>query len=112
AALKEAHSRLRPHAAVGVDGVSKAEYGQDLESRVKELHQQMVDKRYRHQPIKRVYIPKDDGTKRPIGISTVQDKVVQEAIREVLELAPNARIPDFWHVDGFHISRVRISFDD
>ena len=86
AALRRAYERLRPDAAVGVDGVSKQEYGQDLEARLGDLHQRLVDKRYRHQPIKRVYIPKENGTQRPIGISTVEDKIVQGALREVLEL--------------------------
>jgi RNA-directed DNA polymerase len=86
AALRRAYERLRPEAAVGVDGVSKQEYGQDLEARLAELHQRLVNKPYRHQPIKRVYIPKDNGAQRPIGISTVEDKIVQEALREVLEL--------------------------
>jgi group II intron reverse transcriptase/maturase len=86
AALRRAYDRLRPDAAVGVDGVSKQEYGQDLEARLGDLHQRLVDKRYRHQPIKRVYIPKDNGTQRPIGISTVEDKIVQGALREVLDL--------------------------
>ena len=85
-ALRRAYDRLRPDAAVGVDGVSKEEYGRDLEARLEDLHRRMVNKQYRHQPIKRVYIPKDNGDKRPIGISTIEDKIVQEAIREVLEL--------------------------
>lgn len=86
AALRRAYNRLRPNAAVGVDGVSKQEYGQDLEARLVDLHQRLVSKQYRHQPIKRVYVPKDNGTKRPIGISAVEDKIVHGALREVLEL--------------------------
>jgi len=84
--LKRAYDRLRPDAAVGVDGVSKVEYGQGLEKRLVDLHARLVDKRYRHQPILRVYVPKEDGRQRPIGISTVEDKLVQGAIREVLDL--------------------------
>lgn len=86
AALRDAYTNLRTDAAVGVDGVSKAEYGHNLGTRLEELHQRMMGNRYRHQPIKRVYIPKDNGDKRPIGISTVEDKIVQGAIRKVLEL--------------------------
>lgn len=86
AALKAAYEKLRPDAAVGVDGISKEEYGRDLAARLEELHRRMVSKMYRHQPIKRVYIPKENGTKRPIGISTTEDKIVQGAIRDVLEL--------------------------
>ena len=64
--------RLRRHAAVGVDGISKEQYGQDLERNLKCLHERLRTKRYRHQPIRRVHIPKESGQKtRPIGISTV-----------------------------------------
>jgi RNA-directed DNA polymerase len=107
AALKDAYNRLRPEAAVGVDGVSKAEYGQDLESRLEELHQRMVGKRYRHQPIKRVYLPKDNGTKRPIGISTTEDKVVQGALREVLELV----YEPIFHPDSYGFRPGRSAHD-
>ena len=51
----------------------------------RDLHARMVAKQYRHQPIRRVHIPKDQGKTRPIGISTVEDKVVQNALSEVLE---------------------------
>jgi len=84
-ALRRAFGRIRKGAAVGVDGVSKEQYGQSLEDNLQALHERLRTKRYRHQPIRRVYIPKDRG-KRPIGISTIEDKVVQTALREVLEV--------------------------
>jgi len=84
-ALMRAYQRIRKDAAVGVDGVTKEQYGQDLESNLRDLHERLVSKRYRHQPIRRVHIPKDKGKTRPIGISTFEDKVVQDAVREVLE---------------------------
>jgi len=84
-ALRRAFGRIRKGAAVGVDGVSKEQYGQSLEDNLQVLHERLRTKRYRHQPIRRVYIPKDRG-KRPIGISTIEDKVVQTALREVLEV--------------------------
>jgi RNA-directed DNA polymerase len=84
--LARAYRRLRRHAAVGVDDISKEQYGQDLESNLKSLHERLRTKRYRHQPIRRVHIPKEQGHKtRPIGISATEDKVVQSALREVLE---------------------------
>jgi group II intron reverse transcriptase/maturase len=84
-ALERAYRRRRKDAAVGVDGVTKEEYGQDLERNLLDLHERMKAKRYRHQPIRRVYIPKEKGKTRPIGISAFEDKLVQDAVREVLE---------------------------
>jgi RNA-directed DNA polymerase len=83
--LKRAFKRLRKNAAVGVDGVTVEAYGQDLESRLQDLIGRLKAKRYRHQPIRRVHIPKARGKTRPIGISSVEDKVVQGALRGVLE---------------------------
>jgi len=84
-ALMRAYRRMRKDAAVGVDGVTKELYGQDLERNLQDLHERLVSKRYRHQPIRRVHIPKDKGKTRPIGISAFEDKLVQDAVREVLE---------------------------
>lgn len=84
-ALKRAYSRMRKDAAVGVDGMTKEKYGQDLEVRLEDLHARLRSKRYRHQPIRRVHIPKGQGKTRPIGISAFEDKLVQDAVREVLE---------------------------
>src|SRR5262249_2374553 len=85
AALARAYGRLRKEAAVGVDGVTVEQYGQQLEERLRLLHQRMKAGRYRHQPIRRVHIPKERSRTRPIGISTVEDKIVQGALRELLE---------------------------
>ena len=85
AALKRAFDRIRQNAAVGIDGITKDQYGQSLEDNLKGLQERMVAGRYRHQPILRVHIPKDDGRTRPIGISTIEDKIVQGALREILE---------------------------
>ena len=85
AALARAHDRLRKKAAVGVDGVTVEQYGQRLEENLVELHAKLKAGQYRHQPIRRVHIPKEKATTRPIGISSVEDKIVQGALREVLE---------------------------
>lgn len=85
-ALERAFSRIRKGAAVGVDGVTKGQYGQKLEGNLQDLHERLRTKRYRHQPIRRVHIPKEKGKTRPIGVSTIEDKVVQTALREVLEV--------------------------
>ncbi len=84
-ALTRAYQRMRKDAAVGVDGVTKDQYGQRLEDNLQDLHRRLVSKRYRHQPIRRVHIPKGNGKTRPIGISAFEDKLVQDAVREVLE---------------------------
>ncbi len=83
-ALARAYRRQRKGAAVGVDGVTKEEYGKGLEARLQDLHTRLRTKRYRHQPIRRVHIPKGQGKTRPIGISAFEDKLVQDAVREVL----------------------------
>ena len=82
--LKAAYHRQRATAAPGVDGVMKAMYGLRLEDSLQELHARLRGKRYRHQPIKRVLIPKESGGMRPLGISAFEDKIVQDAIRELL----------------------------
>jgi group II intron reverse transcriptase/maturase len=84
-ALERAYRRTRKDAAVGVDGVRREQYGQDLERNLRDLHERLKAKRYRHQPILRVHIPKGSGKTRPIGISAFEDKLVQDAVREVLE---------------------------
>ena len=84
-ALEAAYRSIRKDAAVGVDGVTKDQYGQDLERNLQDLYERLRSKRYRHQPIRRVHIPKDGGRTLPIGISALEDKVVQGAVRHVLE---------------------------
>jgi RNA-directed DNA polymerase len=58
---------------------------QNLDANIQDLLTRLKAKRYRHQPIRRVHIPKDKGCTRPIGVSSIEDKVVQGAIREVLQ---------------------------
>jgi RNA-directed DNA polymerase len=84
-ALEWAFDRQRANAAVGVDGVTKEMYEQDLRGNLRSLVERLKTKRYRHQPIRRVHIPKDNGKTRPLGISAFEDKIVQDAIREVLQ---------------------------
>ena len=84
-ALERAYRRQRADAAVGIDGVTQEQYGQALEVNLQDVHARLKAKRYRHQPIRRVHIPKAPGKTRPIGISAFEDKVVHDAVREVLE---------------------------
>ena len=84
-ALAAAYWSIRKDAAVGGDGVTKDQYGQDFEQNLQDLYARLRSQRYRHQPIRRVHIPKDGGRTRPIGISALEDKIVQSAVRHVLE---------------------------
>jgi group II intron reverse transcriptase/maturase len=84
-ALRRTYDGIRKDAAVGVDGITKEQYGQGLDVKLRELHQRLRNKTWRHRPIRRVHIPKEQGKTRPIGISSVEDKIVQGAVREVLE---------------------------
>lgn len=83
-ALKRAYGRIRKNAAVGVDGIDKETYGQRLQDNLRDLHERLRSGQYRHQPILRKLIPKEQGKERPIGISTIEDKIVQGALTEVL----------------------------
>jgi RNA-directed DNA polymerase len=83
-ALARVFRRIRRDAAVGVDGVTKDHYEQDLEKNLRDLHDRLRSKRYRHQPIRRVQIPKGDGRTRPIGVSAFEDKLVQGAVSDLL----------------------------
>ena len=102
-ALARAVGRLRANAAVGVDGVTKEMYEQDLWGNLEGLVERLKAKRYRHQPIRRVHIPKDNGKTRPLGISAFEDKVVQDAIREVLQAVYEQDFLDCSH--GFRPGR-------
>ena len=84
--LTEAFDRIRKDAAVGVDGIKKEDWGKALAVNVRGLHERMKQGRYRHQPIRRAYIPKESGKPRPIGISCIEDKVVRNALSMVLEM--------------------------
>jgi len=94
-ALRRSYDRIKANAAVGLDGVTKQAYGQDLEANLQALHERLRTKRYRHQPIRRVEIPKDKGKTRPIGISTIDDKIVQGALHEVMEAIYEQDFEDF-----------------
>jgi RNA-directed DNA polymerase len=75
---------LRKDAAPGADGVSWAEYGQDWQENLRGLHGRVQSGSYRAVPSRRVYIPKADGRLRPPGIASLEDKIVQRAVGEVL----------------------------
>ena len=82
--LHWAFEELRPQAAAGVDGVTWASYGTDLEVNLRDLHRRVQSGAYRARPSRRVYIPKADGRQRPLGIASLEDKIVQRAVVGVL----------------------------
>ena len=69
----------------GIDGVTAADYEKDLEANLESLLNRIKSGSYRAPPVRRHYIPKADGTKRPLGIPTFEDKVAQRAILMLLE---------------------------
>jgi group II intron reverse transcriptase/maturase len=75
---------LKSDAAPGSDGVTWQQYEADLEGRIDDLHRRIHSGRFRATPVKRAYIPKSDGTMRPLGIAAVEDKVVQHAVVTIL----------------------------
>ena len=82
--LRESFYALKRQAAPGVDGVTWKEYETGLEDRLIDLHSRVHRGAYRAQPSRRVYIPKADGRQRPLGIASLEDKVVQQAVVTIL----------------------------
>src|SRR6266498_3989763 len=82
--LREAYYGLKRDAAPGVDGETWREYGEELESNLEGLSGQLRRGAYRARPVRRVYIAKADGRQRPLGVTTLEDKIVQRATVEVM----------------------------
>jgi RNA-directed DNA polymerase len=82
--LREAYFSLKRKAAPGVDGVTWQQYGEDLEANLEDLSGRLQRGAYRAKPVKRAYIAKGDGRMRPIGMPTLEDKLVQRAAAEVM----------------------------
>jgi RNA-directed DNA polymerase len=81
----EAYRLTRKDGAPGIDGVTAADYEANLEANLEGLLGRIKSGRYIAPPVRRHYIPKADGTKRPLGIPTIEDKVAQRAILMLLE---------------------------
>jgi len=82
--LRRAYLRLKREAAPGVDGMTWREYGEQLETNLEDLSLRLKRGAYRAKPVRRVLIPKPDGRQRPLGVTALEDKVVQRALVEVL----------------------------
>ena len=84
-ALKEAFGNLRKEASAGVDGVTYTEYAGGVSENLEKLQDRLKHGKYRAQPLRRIYIPKEDGRQRPISIPSLEDKIVQKAAADLLE---------------------------
>jgi RNA-directed DNA polymerase len=82
--LREAFRALNPRAATGIDDVTWEDYGQNLEDNLQDLHRRVQGGGYRARPTRRAYIPKLDGSFRPLGVAALEDKILQRAVVEVL----------------------------
>ncbi len=84
-ALYRAWANLNKQSSAGIDGVESSQYEADLSVNINTLAQKLKDNCYRACDVKRVYIPKDNGKKRPLGLPTLEDKLVQQSVAEILQ---------------------------
>ncbi len=82
--LRRAYLGLRRDASAGIDGETWGHYGEDLESNLRDLSERLRRGAYQAKPVRRAYIPKADGRQRPLGVPTLEDKIVQRSTVEVL----------------------------
>lgn len=92
--LLECYWELDPNKALGIDGVDKELYGENVTGNLMELVEQLKKHAYRPRPTRRVYIPKNNGKKRPLGLLCLEDKLVQMAVKKVLEAVYEPRFLD------------------
>jgi len=101
--LRLAFMETNRKAATGVDEVTWAQYEENLEANLLDLHQRLGRGAYRAKPSRRVYIPKTDGRQRPLGVAALKDKIVQRAVVEVLNAIYEEDFVDFSY--GFRPGR-------
>ena len=101
--LREAYVKLNKKGAPGLSKVSAADYSEHLEQNLIDLHKRLKEGRYRAPPVKRVWIEKDNGDKRPLGIPEFEDKIVQRAVEMLLSAIYEKDFYDFSH--GFRKGR-------
>ena len=93
--LNEAIRRVKSHkGAAGVDKMTVYEIDEYFEKNKESIKQSILEKKYKPQPVKRVYIPKSNGKQRPLGIPTVMDRVIQQAIAQVLTQIYDSQFSD------------------
>jgi group II intron reverse transcriptase/maturase len=101
--LREAYRRTRKSGAPGCDGVTASEYAEHLEENLRDLHARLRGGRYQAPPVERTWLPKDDGSQRPIGKPTFEDKIVQRAVSMLMEQIYEQDFYDFSY--GFRPGR-------
>lgn len=82
--LRSAYRAVKRDATAGIDGETWRHYGEDLESNLQDLSERLKRGAYRAKPVRRAYIAKSDGRQRPLGVPTLEDKIVQRSVVEVL----------------------------
>jgi group II intron reverse transcriptase/maturase len=103
AGLKECFHRLKKNKAAGIDEVTAQDYSNDLAKNIEELIEKMKRMSYRPQAVRRVYIPKAKGKKRPLGIPVLEDKIVQMGFSRILEAIYEVDFMDYSY--GFRRGR-------
>ncbi len=101
--LTTAFHSLKRDAAVGVDGVTYQDYEANLQENLRDLYLRLKVQKYQAPPVRRVYIPKDNGKQRPIGIGTLEDRIVQKAVAWMLSIIYEADFQECSH--GFRTKR-------
>ena len=101
--LSQCFRELGKNKAPGVDGATREEYGRELESNLEDLVSRLKMKNYWPKPARRVYIPKDENSKRPLGIPATEDKVVQKAVSRIIESIYESDFLDCSY--GFRVGR-------
>ena len=101
--LREAYRRLNKRGAPGLDKVTAADYAKHLEENLIDLHERLRSGRYRAPLIKRVWIEKENGKQRSLGIPQFEDKIVQRAVEMLLSAIYEEMFHDFSH--GFRKGR-------
>jgi group II intron reverse transcriptase/maturase len=95
--LREAFRRIKKGGAAGVDKVTAADYVIDLDQNLYNLHQRLCRGQYVATPVKRIWIEKENGKQRPIGIPAFEDKIVQKAVEMILSAIYESNFYDFSH---------------
>jgi len=95
--LRYSQQQVRKESAAGVDGVTAAVYAKDLERNLEDLHERLRTFRYKAPAVKRVWLEKDDGKQRPIGMPAYEDKIVQRAVELIMSAVYEQDFHDFSH---------------
>jgi retron-type reverse transcriptase len=107
-ALERASRRQKRQASAGVEGITVAAYMQNLDANLQDLCTRVHTGRYRPQPVRRVYIAKANGGRRPLGVPTLEDKIVRGATAETLSAIYEADILGFSYAFGRDGTRIRL----